>query len=238
VKPSHFQVVTIVLVLALVLLGAKLESMWRKARERARGRAAVKRGLLAEREAEDFLKAQGYTLVERHTPGSYGLVVDGEPQVVQLKADYLLEKAGKRIVAEVKTGKAVKIDHPETRRQMLEYQLAFGVESLLLVDMEARTARVVRFPLPKKPAPAPASSPAAKAQRASRRWTVIAVVGVVLAWLLTRPGDHEPSHAPRAEHARDDPRARARDEKPADKPARAPGAKRRATQDSSGPGSL
>ena len=182
-EPSHLQVVAIVLVLLLVLLGAKLEGLWRRAQERSRGRAAVKRGLRAEREAERFLRESGYTLLERHTPATYGMLIDGEPHVVQLKADYLVEKGGKKFIAEVKTGKSVKLDHPDTRRQMLEYQLAFGLDTLLLVDMEARQMRTVRFPLPKK---ASAASPAAQERRRALRWMVVALLGVGTAWLLTR----------------------------------------------------
>lgn len=232
-SPSLSQIVAILVVLALVMLGARIEAYVRKMQERARGREAVKRGLLAEQTAEEFLKSQGYKLIGRHAPGSYALEVDGAQQVVHVKADRLLEKGGKKVVAEVKTGKSAKLDNAETRRQILEYQLAFGVESVLLVDMEARTMHTVRFPLPiPKAGSAPAAPPPTPAKRANRRWLKIAAVGVVLAWWIARPSDAKPKtdgqQTPDPKHltdtklpdakpapAREAKPARARDVKPA-----------------------
>src|SRR5262249_25161346 len=41
-----------------------------------------------------------------------------------------------------------------TRRQLLEYRCAFGVDGVLLVDAEARRVQPVEFALPRPPAPA------------------------------------------------------------------------------------
>ena len=50
-------------------------------------------------------------------------------------------------MAEVKTGAvATKIETAATRRQMLEYAVAFGTDGVLLVDMQAREIRDVVFP--------------------------------------------------------------------------------------------
>jgi hypothetical protein len=55
------------------------------------------------------------------------------------------------MVAEVKTGtQAPRFEHADTRRQLLEYQLAFEVDSVLLVDVEAGEVREVSFPLAHK----------------------------------------------------------------------------------------
>jgi Holliday junction resolvase len=183
----------LVLVLALVIAGALLESWWRKVRVRADARAAVKRGLKGERDAEKLLKKLGYTIVAKQAPANYAVLMDGELMPFQLTADFIVEQAGKRLVAEVKTGKAIKLDNAETRRQLLEYQLAFGVESLLLVDMESRLVHTVRFPLPKK-----SSTAAAAVRRLTMRWAAIAVVAVGLAWFattLTSPGASAPAHS-------------------------------------------
>jgi hypothetical protein len=52
-------------------------------------------------------------------------------------------------VAEVKTGQdAPEIAAPATRRQLLEYRCAFGVDGVLLVDAEARKVHAVDFALP------------------------------------------------------------------------------------------
>jgi hypothetical protein len=71
---------------------------------------------------------------------------DGEPHVVELRADYLVERRGARYVAEVKTGEAaVLIGNSATRRQLLEYQLAFDVDGVLLVCPELGTIHHVEF---------------------------------------------------------------------------------------------
>lgn len=183
----------VIVVLALVLLGAWLESWWRGLRTRAAARAAVKRGLKGERDAEKLLKKLGYTVLAKHAPTSLSVMIDGELSSYPLTADFLLEQGGKRIVAEVKTGKAIRLDNAETRRQMLEYQLAFGVDSLLLVDMETRTTHTVRFPLPRAQ-----PSAAAIVKRRTLRWAAVAVVASCLAWFATSL--FERSHAPSNVH--------------------------------------
>jgi hypothetical protein len=53
-----------------------------------------------------------------------------------------------RYIAEVKTGRAaVRLDTAATRRQLLEYRVAFDVDGVLLVDAEAGEIRLVEFPL-------------------------------------------------------------------------------------------
>ena len=63
-----------------------------------------------------------------------------------LIADYLVERDGRRWVAEVKTGeRALDLRHGPTRRQMLEYRHAFDVDGVLLVDAEGQQITRVRF---------------------------------------------------------------------------------------------
>jgi len=62
-----------------------------------------------------------------------------------------VEAAGVAWVAEVKTGeRALSLLHGPTRRQLLEYRHAFGVEGVLLVDAEAQRVRRIQF---REPAP-------------------------------------------------------------------------------------
>jgi len=145
----------------------------------------AKRGLKAEKDAEKVLKKLGYTLLQRQPPGSYWAVVDGNGSEVKLNADLLVELKGKSYVAEVKTGAAAKFEHAETRRQLLEYRTAFGVDGLLLVDMDTKTVRTVTFPAPKPPAKAIA------AKKAFTRWVAIAGVGAAAIWLIARGASHE-----------------------------------------------
>ena len=172
------------LTLLLVLLGVWLETKWRVLRERRKSRAQAKRGFQGERDAEKLLKKLGYTIVARHEPASYAMTLDGEPQAVQLQADFVLQREGKKFIAEVKTGKAAKLEQAETRRQLLEYQLAFGVDSLLLIDADAKVVRTVRFPLPKKKV---AASKAVK--HATLRWAAIGLLALAVVWMLVGRGE-------------------------------------------------
>jgi hypothetical protein len=59
---------------------------------------------------------------------------------------------GLRYVAEVKTGAfAPRLETAATRRQLLEYRIAFDVDGVLLVDADAERVRLVEFPLPSGP---------------------------------------------------------------------------------------
>ena len=75
-------------------------------------------------------------------------LVDGRPVAMELRADYLVEAGAELLVAEVKTGdEAPSIGTAATRRQLLEYHVAFGVDGVLLVCPEHGTIHRVVFPL-------------------------------------------------------------------------------------------
>ncbi len=103
--------------------------------------------IAGESAAGKLLEKHGYTLLGAQVRHVYTLVIDGAPREIELRADYLVEKAGRSYVAEVKTGAvATKIETAATRRQVLEYAVAFGTDGVLLVDMQAREIRDVVFP--------------------------------------------------------------------------------------------
>jgi len=79
-------------------------------------------------------------------PGQWTVHADGEPMEVSLRADLLVTRNGRRYVAEVKTGRAApRLDCAATRRQLLEYRIAFGVDGVLLVDAESDRVIVVEL---------------------------------------------------------------------------------------------
>jgi hypothetical protein len=116
---------------------------------RRRLASARERGALGEQRAEALLRRTGFTILGRQVGVTYGLGVDGEEVEVLLRADYLVAGGGRRYVAEVKTGTfAPRIETAATRRQLLEYRIAFAVDGVLLVDAETDRVRRVDFPLP------------------------------------------------------------------------------------------
>ena len=114
---------------------------------RARRRSA--RAQRGEHDAEALVSSLGYEISARQARLDWIIDVDGEPMTVELRADLLVERDGKRFVAEVKTGdKAPKLSHAATRRQLLEYRCAYPVDGVVLVDVEAGWVSEVGFPLP------------------------------------------------------------------------------------------
>ncbi|HEY2747613.1 MAG TPA: hypothetical protein VGL86_23490 [Polyangia bacterium] len=118
---------------------------WRLAAQSARATAG-------EALAEKLLTKAGYRIEARQATQRWSVGVDGEAAEVTLRADFVVARGGKRWVAEVKTGDdAPDVAAPATRRQLLEYRCAFGVDGVLLVDAEARRVHVIDFALPAAP---------------------------------------------------------------------------------------
>jgi hypothetical protein len=109
-----------------------------------------------ERRAEPLLERRGYVIEARQQVGSWRLGVAREELAVEVRADFIVRRGRRRLVAEVKTGRhAPLLESAATRRQLLEYRFAFAVDGVLLVDVEAGRVEEVRFPLPAAPRPAP-----------------------------------------------------------------------------------
>ena len=132
--------------LALVLLS--LVRRWRSWRAGVLARRRGARAVRGERDAERLLERLGYEVVDRQVCIEWAIACDGEDHLVELRADLLVERDGQRYVAEVKTGlMAPLLTNPATRRQLLEYCVAYQVDSVLLVDVEMQRVREVSFPL-------------------------------------------------------------------------------------------
>jgi hypothetical protein len=113
-------------------------------------RFAVRRrqqlALQGERDGARLLAAQGFRVLEAQVAHQYVYECDGKPHEVRLRADYLVERDGRRYLAEVKTGRqAPSLTSAATRRQLLEYAHAYQVDGVLLVNMNAGAIRRVAF---------------------------------------------------------------------------------------------
>ncbi len=94
-----------------------------------------------------MLRSAGYTIVARQARTWWSPLVDGVPHETELRADYLVESGGATFVAEVKTGdEAPRMSTAATRRQLLEYHVAFDVDGVLLVCPELGTIQRIEFP--------------------------------------------------------------------------------------------
>jgi hypothetical protein len=139
-------------VLAVVALAGALIALvlarwlrgWRGSRV-ARRRAA--RAGAGETDAARLLTRAGFRIVARQARTSWAPLIDGAPHPIELRADYLVEADGELLVAEVKTGDdAPRLATAATRRQLLEYHVAFAADGVLLVCPERGAIHRVEFP--------------------------------------------------------------------------------------------
>ena len=138
---------------AVVAVAAAIVALWlarvmRRWRGSWRARVRAARAGAGEEHAARLLAGAGYRVLARQVRCAWVPLVDGEPCVLELRADYLVEKDGEHLVAEVKTGdEAPSIETAATRRQLLEYHVAFAVDGVLLVCPERGTIQRVVFPI-------------------------------------------------------------------------------------------
>lgn len=135
--------------LGALLLAQAARQRYRAARRR---RVILSRQALAyarERSAADLLISLGYRIDAVQARTSYQLRVDGEAMEIELRVDYLVSKDQLAYAADVKSGpQATRVQFAATRRQLLEYQLAYEVDGVLLVDMERGQVLTLEFAPP------------------------------------------------------------------------------------------
>lgn len=101
-----------------------------------------------EEEAEVLLRDAGYEILDRQISLRWEIDCDGEAMEFLLRADLLVARDGEELIAEVKTGAmAPSLGNASTRRQLLEYSVAFESPTVLLVDVERGAISEIRFPL-------------------------------------------------------------------------------------------
>jgi hypothetical protein len=128
----------------LALVFARWARRWRGSR-RARVRAG--RAVAGEDAAAGLLRGAGFHIIGKQVRAWWSPTVDGEPCEMEVRADYLVEANGERLIAEVKTGdEAPLLTTAATRRQLLEYHVAFEVDGVLLVCPERGAIHRVEFP--------------------------------------------------------------------------------------------
>ena len=133
--------VFLLLVLALRALAARGRSLT------ARRRARI--ALAGEAHAERLLADAGFVVVERQVAHVWHVAIDDDLHETALRCDYLVARDGERWVAEVKTGDlAPSLATAATRRQLLEYQVAYAAAGIALVDATSGVVHEVRFAIP------------------------------------------------------------------------------------------
>ncbi len=136
----------VTLVVAILVFGLWLGIHWVRWQKRRRGRHFALRGARGEEAGIRLLEDAGYEVLDTQVRAVATVAVDGDPEVYDLWIDAIVLRQGRRYVAEFKTGNVASIGHASTRRQMLEYALAFPDHDLLLVNASDGTLHEVAFP--------------------------------------------------------------------------------------------
>ena len=101
---------------------------------------------LAEKEAGKLLQKKGYTIVDIQKSKPILITIGDKIHRYFIRIDYLVRKKGKVYVVEVKNGeKNSYITNRDTRRQMLEYFLAYQPNGILLLNMKNKRISEVKF---------------------------------------------------------------------------------------------
>ncbi len=137
----------VVVALAAAVIALWLARAWRQWRGSRRARVRAARAGAGEERAAALLLDAGYRIVARQVRVVWAPLVDGVAHETELRADYLVERGCEQLVAEVKTGEeAPSIATAATRRQLLEYHVAFAADGVLLVCPERGAIQRVEFP--------------------------------------------------------------------------------------------
>ncbi len=134
-----------IFIVAWLLLLAMIRrwGAWRRSVQAKRRGARASHG---ERAAETLLENDGYEILDRQLSTTWTVESDGETEEFLLRADLLVCRDDQEYIAEVKTGElAPSLGNASTRRQMLEYSIAFDSPTILLVDVERGQIHEVRF---------------------------------------------------------------------------------------------
>jgi hypothetical protein len=145
---THEWAVLAVVALVGALVALVLARRARRWRGSWRAKRRATRAGAGEAAAIALLRRAGFRIVARQARTWWTPLVDGKPHELELRADYLVEGHGELLVAEVKTGDAApSLATAATRRQLLEYHVAFGVDGVLLVCPERGSIHRIEFPL-------------------------------------------------------------------------------------------
>jgi Holliday junction resolvase len=114
---------------------------------RAKGlRKRFSKSRRAEKEAEKVLMKNGYAVIDAQKSKPLLITIGDKVHRYLVRIDYLVRKRGKVYVVEVKSGEKIPyITNRETRRQMLEYYLAYQPSGILLLNMKNKSISEVKF---------------------------------------------------------------------------------------------
>ncbi|MBI5078929.1 hypothetical protein HZB08_02795 [Candidatus Saganbacteria bacterium] len=128
---------------------------------------------------ENSLKQAGYQILGKQPKEGIIIRVDGKEHLGSLSADYTARKDGKSYVVVVKKGEGdFDAADPALRRRLIEYDRAFGLNGVLLIDPEEGEIHKIGFKFPRE------RNFDFYLQFAAALFIISAVIGII--WLLAR----------------------------------------------------
>jgi len=107
----------------------------------------MKRGVAGEEIGKAYLIKHGYEIIEEQPRESSIILIDGVENEYNVRADFLVERKGRRAIVEVKTGNvSTNPTSTNSRRQLLEYSHIYDVDDLLFFDAESKKLQKISFP--------------------------------------------------------------------------------------------
>lgn len=149
---SEGKISLIYLIIIILLAGGIISLLlFLKIKSIIGSKQAVRRVLIskrAEKSAEKWLKYNGFQIIDKQQSKPLIIKAGAITHRYLIRIDFLVKKNGRTYVVEVKSGSQNKITNRETRRQLLEYFLAYQPYGIILFDMETKQFSEIRFLLP------------------------------------------------------------------------------------------
>lgn len=128
-----------------LLLYLKIRNLMNRSEARKRSTRSIR----AEKTAEKWLRRNGFQILEKQQSRPLIIKTGKTQHRYWIRIDFLVKKGGKKFVIEVKSGlKNSHVTNRDTRRQLLEYFLAYQSYGIILFDMEHRKFSEIKFVLP------------------------------------------------------------------------------------------
>jgi len=126
--------------------------LYLKIRNLINNRKAKKRSVTskrAEKKVERWLKRNGFQILEKQQSRPLIIQTGKTHHRYLIRTDFLVKKRGRKYIVEVKSGKKNSyITNRDTRRQLLEYFVAYQSYGIILFDMENKKFSEIKFSLP------------------------------------------------------------------------------------------
>lgn len=95
--------------------------------------------------AAEMLQEHGYRVTARAAVKFIDFDIGGRDHRQRVKADLVVRRGLKKFVVEVNAKAAGGVRNADIRRRLLEYQVAFGPDGILAVDLDRGTIREIRI---------------------------------------------------------------------------------------------